>query len=417
MPLRKHEPVSDEAMRWTSPNNSICQVLREIYFTTDDPDTKLRCRLATAMAKAMTAKLKAYKQDWEREFWDSNENHQTQLESRLDTYVPERPVSTMRSKSGKLYDVLYLCANDWANSGYRYAKCLRSLGLNVVGVKVNHHPFFYPETLPTYPDLTNEQAQFLVNHSHVTVLHNTTYIEGIDWSKTNVVAQHGGFSYRQGHNEVNKYLNPIAKATIIQCPDLLGLGAVNEHWISFPVDTDYIKPSNKPIGDRLVFGHFPSVAASKGTAEIVKVIDEIKDPRMEYVGVRPETAQKEIVPWNANLSRIAGCDAYIESLFLKQHDMEVGEFGNQALEAAAMGKAVITNCTHIDRYRKEYGQPPFFVANTPGELYGRIQEVLAMDPETLKGCQDVFRDLVVQHHSIHATAKRMWDKVYRGLFE
>lgn len=72
MPLRKHEPIDEEAMKWISPKNSICEVLREIYWGTKDPNIKLKCRVATSMAKAMTAKLSEYKEGWEEGYWDDN---------------------------------------------------------------------------------------------------------------------------------------------------------------------------------------------------------------------------------------------------------------------------------------------------------------------------------------------------------
>ncbi len=68
--LRKHEPVPKEAMRWQSSQHTICQVLRDIYFKTKDEDIKLKCRLATAMAKAMDKKLKEYNKDWREGFYD-----------------------------------------------------------------------------------------------------------------------------------------------------------------------------------------------------------------------------------------------------------------------------------------------------------------------------------------------------------
>ena len=55
--LHKHDPVSEAIMGHKSPNNSICQVLRDIYWKTDDPDIRLWCREATAMAKAMSRRI------------------------------------------------------------------------------------------------------------------------------------------------------------------------------------------------------------------------------------------------------------------------------------------------------------------------------------------------------------------------
>ena len=57
MPLHKHNPVPESDMNHHSPNYSICEAIREIYWLTDDPDIKLRCRVITAMAKAMNNKM------------------------------------------------------------------------------------------------------------------------------------------------------------------------------------------------------------------------------------------------------------------------------------------------------------------------------------------------------------------------
>jgi hypothetical protein len=58
------EPVPEEKMiRHGNPKtNSICQLLREIYWMTEDQEIKLKLREATAMAKAMYFKLKEYKE-------------------------------------------------------------------------------------------------------------------------------------------------------------------------------------------------------------------------------------------------------------------------------------------------------------------------------------------------------------------
>ena len=63
MPYPHREPVSESEMdrhRYDG-HHSICQTLRDIYHITDNPDGKLKCRLAMAMAKAMTRKMQAYR--------------------------------------------------------------------------------------------------------------------------------------------------------------------------------------------------------------------------------------------------------------------------------------------------------------------------------------------------------------------
>ena len=70
MALHKHEPVTSRQMRTSSPwGDTICQELRDIYHLTKDPVIKLKCRIATAMAKGMAKKLSEYKKGWEKEFY------------------------------------------------------------------------------------------------------------------------------------------------------------------------------------------------------------------------------------------------------------------------------------------------------------------------------------------------------------
>lgn len=51
-------------------NRTICEVLREIYHSTDDTVIKDKLILATAMAKKMDAKLREYKQNYDAGWWE-----------------------------------------------------------------------------------------------------------------------------------------------------------------------------------------------------------------------------------------------------------------------------------------------------------------------------------------------------------
>lgn len=72
MPHPRDCPISEEQMLLSaseeemafarySGHHTICQTLREIWAETSDPQTKLKCRLAMAMAKRMVTKLKEYR--------------------------------------------------------------------------------------------------------------------------------------------------------------------------------------------------------------------------------------------------------------------------------------------------------------------------------------------------------------------
>ena len=63
MPYKRREPVSEGEMdrkRWEG-HYTICQTIRDVYHMIDNPDVKLKLRLAMAMAKAMNDKLQYYK--------------------------------------------------------------------------------------------------------------------------------------------------------------------------------------------------------------------------------------------------------------------------------------------------------------------------------------------------------------------
>ncbi len=72
MPYRRLEPASEEEMlvpvgegemlnsRYKG-HYSICQKLREIYQATEDPEIKMNCRIACAMAKNMVKRLCYYR--------------------------------------------------------------------------------------------------------------------------------------------------------------------------------------------------------------------------------------------------------------------------------------------------------------------------------------------------------------------
>lgn len=79
MPLHKHEPCPIELMNYVSPYNTICEVIRTIYWEAERigcEDIQLQCRIAITMAKAMNSKLKEHNKGWSADFYDANPNEQ-----------------------------------------------------------------------------------------------------------------------------------------------------------------------------------------------------------------------------------------------------------------------------------------------------------------------------------------------------
>lgn len=70
----KHGPCDMSLIEKTWPEWTICEVLRNVYRKTEDPEAQILIRIAVTMAKAMSARLRFYKADWCEGFWDKTED-------------------------------------------------------------------------------------------------------------------------------------------------------------------------------------------------------------------------------------------------------------------------------------------------------------------------------------------------------
>ena len=326
------------------------------------------------------------------------------------------------------FDVLMLTNNDWANSSFRYAKCLEMLGLRVKLLKGREHHCGYPEQGEVHEAITKGGAELsvmisapelrsLAEEAHVLHFTASTFVDtGVDLRKKNVIVQHGGTMYRMNHQSLNAFFNRFVGTTIIQMPDLLGLGAKNEVWISFPVDTDRLVPQAPATNGGVKIGHFPTNPMVKGMGRILQAV---KAPnlcdRFEYVGIQ-NGGSHNLIPWAENLDRMRGCDILIEACSLRQMGRRYGEWGNTVVEAAALGKVVITNSLSIEQYEREYGKCPLHIANNTAELKMKIEELLDMSRTDLIAEGVKSREWVVRYHSMRATAEKLRDKVYSRFF-
>ena len=55
-----YEPAPEEHMNIISGRLTCCEILREIYRATDNPEIKMKCRVATTIAKSMAARITKY---------------------------------------------------------------------------------------------------------------------------------------------------------------------------------------------------------------------------------------------------------------------------------------------------------------------------------------------------------------------
>jgi len=110
---------------------------------------------------------------------------------------------------------------------------------------------------------------------------------------------------------------------------------------------------------------------------------------------------------NNHLKRIAKSDIYIEHQCYRLDGEKYGEFGITALEAAALGKIVITCSSAIKKYNFEYGDCPLFISNCEEEFIDTINNIMKMTDEEISEHQKLTRDWVCKNHSYDALADRL----------
>jgi hypothetical protein len=329
-------------------------------------------------------------------------------------------------------DVLMLSYMDHSNTGHRIKLCLEYKGLSVVFLKGIENPYKYPQQGAIYkplaegklisntPVLMNiPELRPLVERAKVVhYVSSQAIMTGADLTNKKVVVDHGGTVYRRYHDNANHIFNAFADHAVIRMTDLFGLGAKKETLITAFIDPDVIKPNFEPMGSRVVIGHFPSNPQNKGTAMIAALMKRLeKDPsvmhRFTYVGSRIPTPRRE--PWEIQLDLMRQCDIIIEACLPYQDGYELGEWGNNGVEIAGLGKALITHCTHRELYESTYGPLGFVPCNSEEEIEARIRELLSMGVTQLREEKERGYEWVTQYHTIKPTAERLWEKVYGPL--
>lgn len=321
-----------------------------------------------------------------------------------------------------------LAIHDWANTGWRFSKCLEILGYNVTTMKRNSHKFIYPNQMnkskilnekklikkPLFKVYAPEILKYIKDNDVIHFISSSFVDTGADLTRKNVVVNHGGSIYRRNPEEVSAFFNGFINASLIHTPDLLNLGAKNEHLIYFPVDTNFIQPVFNKERKVLKIGHFPSSQNVKGTKSIYDTVKKfLKD--FEYIGTKPKKNRKRVgtVNWEKNLERISDCDILIENLNLSLEKKKYGEWGNTAFEGAAMGKIVITNSLSVDVYKREYGKLPILIANNTNQIEKHLNMLSSMSSKEIIDLKSKTRQWVEDKHSLESTAKRLHKKIYR----
>lgn len=291
--------------------------------------------------------------------------------------------------------VLFLCNSDYANLGYLFAQCLRSVDVSALCMKTKRN---------TRHALTGqgvliqnlEHLHELAKPADIIIWMHSQWIDlaGIDLNGKRLGVFHGGTKYRRGASRVNKFFNPKMDFALIQSTEgtMLNRGAKNETWVFPPVDTERLQPDYE-IGEKLVIGHFPSQPRAKGSFHINAIMAQLKEGPLGNSFTYMYSGR--LIPWKANMNYMSQCDIYIDNV------THAG-WGLAILEAAALGVIGIAGFGLRKEYEEKYGPCPLpdLAARDTEGLYKILKTLLQTDHEVLVQKKKDYRQWVEDYHTI-----------------
>jgi hypothetical protein len=277
--------------------------------------------------------------------------------------------------------VALVSINDWSNLGYLLAKSLKSVGVDAVATSRIKHVFGYPEQAEIWE--TEEDFHKYVDDADVVVFMHSQGIY-FDWGDKDLFVFHTGTLYRENSRALRGAFS-IVKGTIANHYDFLEPG---DHWLMRPIDTKSLQPEYRY--KKLKFAHYPRHPEVNGYERVKSVVEKCG---CNFV------SNTNNVSWEENIERMRDCDIYIEQL--AGHDT-----GMTSLEAASLGKVVITSFKGLERYEKEYGKCELLIANNEEELEKQIKYVMDMNQGELKRKKKATRKWVETYHSFESIGKR-----------
>lgn len=286
-----------------------------------------------------------------------------------------------------------LCSQDWANFQWGLTKSLQAVGVETISYKLGRHLFGYEEqceviTVPKIKETFGDCDVVLLVHSDW---------ELMEYLTCRVIPVHTGTKYRQHHEQINTYFD--RRLSIIALPEFQKY-APNYKYL---VGAMEVEREVKPVGEKLVVGHFPSNPGVKGTNEIMQVLYQLQDSN-DFAIVH----STERVSHEESLNRINDCDIYVELLAKTQGGKPYGSFGMTALEAACLGKIVITqNLNDEGLYGRTYGPCLLNFIQNESDLKKTLSMLLQYKGEYLTGQMDATKQWVKKYHSYKSTGEKL----------
>jgi len=308
--------------------------------------------------------------------------------------------------------ILNISVNDYANFGHNNAESLRAAGLYVTDVTLSSHTFEYANCSTL---VTQKELDRLIRHHDIIQLFHSPIIlaERLKATGKPVIVYHTGTSYRQQPEPIHRAFDGWVKMHVCALPELYEAFKLRsiEPCIYAVGGIDNLLPDNLITTKDFIVGHFPSNPDVKGTDKIERIFDSLLS---EAIPLHFKL-ERNRVSYDEQLKRLSECDIYVEMLADRQGKNEYGSFGITALEAASMGKIVITNCTHRSPYELHYGALPFIIANNERELELTLVELAEFSTDELRELKKSYHQLFASLHSHEQSGKYLIENVLKGL--
>lgn len=294
--------------------------------------------------------------------------------------------------------ILNISTNDHANFAHDNARALRSVGVDCVDVKTAPHKYGYgSESKPTKPvDIKAMLPCFDV----IQIFHSDLYLlEMAKYCGKRLVVYHTGSGYRQNPTKHDEAFNPFVDLSVIALCEFSKFNAKNAHYLVGAIE---FNPNKRPkkLGEKLIFAHYPSDPKIKGTEQIKKMMRSIK-------GNFVFDCSTEILSHEAQFNRMEKCDVYIELFNPEINGNQYGSWGITALEAAAMGKIVVTQNLNHDFYLKNYQYCPLVLCDMKNDFIKKVQSIVDMTHERIENLKLLHLDWIEDNHTFKETGKRL----------
>lgn len=288
--------------------------------------------------------------------------------------------------------VAHICVDDWANFMFQQHEALLSVGVDSVAYKIARHPFAYENQAELC--LPNEIKEKIKDASHVIIYHSDIQLAAVTHQGQKVIVYHTGTKFRTSYKSILEESKSLHH--LIALPEFNKL--IDCSYIVGAVDTDKLI-SQKQISKPFVVGHYPSNANVKGSSLIIESLKDISGFQYDL----------NRVSYKDHLKRLDSCDIYIELFAPLQGANPYGSFGMTALEAAALGKIVITqNVTGKELYESAYGECGIITIDKIDELRAAVIDLISTDDEDIKELSQLAREWVVSKHGYKATGGRLY---------